>query len=300
LAILPISDRLRRDLNGESHADTVRVQRNTGSAGTWMRIRRQSTRPLPGPRITVPRSSRSSGRFMSINLQDPHRKGKSRRRARCGRRAPGKQCFGAFLGTIALIGLLTSPSNTSAAGGKTHAGNRERIATVKSVEEKILQYTNEERLKRRLPLLQPSDALKYVARRHSGNMCATKRFEHESSRFPRGWQRFETRLKRAGLETGGENIGYQTITRDRDRWARKMVRGWMRSPSHRRNILDPRFRYLGVGVRPCDNRLGYATQLFSRSHGRVEGKGRLRALDGIRQENRYWKARSVQAGRAKH
>ena len=267
---------------------------------------------------------------MSINLPDLNRKGKSQpytllkkrdadRRSRTPllswlcRTARGRDKFsqrrhgtgirlcGAFLGAAALTTLVTWPSLALGSGQKTQTGNRQRVvaASTKSVEDKILDYTNEERRKKNLPLLQSSDALRFVARQHSGNMCSTRDFSHESVHFPKGWQHFATRLKHVGVVTGGENIGYQTITRNRDLWARKMVQGWMRSPSHRRNILEPRFRYLGVGVRPCDNRLGYATQVFSRSHGRVQTKGRLGALDRIRQENRYWKARSVQARRVR-
>ncbi len=287
-------------------------------------------RPLLNPRLPVLKSSRSPGQSMSINLPDLNRKGKSQpstlqkkrdadRRSRtsllpwlcCTARGPdefskrrhgtGIRLFGAFLGAAALTTLVTSPLLALGSGQKTRAGNRQSVAaaSTKSVEDKILDYTNEERRKRNLPLLQSSDALRFVARKHSGNMCSTKHFNHESVRFPKGWRHFATRLKRVGIATGGENIGYQTITRSRDLWARKMVQGWMRSPSHRRNILEPRFRYLGVGVRACDNRLGYATQVFSRAHGRVQTKGRMGALDRIRQENRYWKARSVQARRVK-
>jgi uncharacterized protein YkwD len=267
---------------------------------------------------------------MSINLPDLNRKGKSQpytllkkrdgdlrsrpplsswlsRTARGPdefskkRHGRGVRLFGAFLGTAALTTLLTSPSVALVAGQKTQARNPQSVvaASTNSVEDKILGYTNAERRKRNLPLLQSSDALRFVARKHSGNMCSTKHFNHESVHFPKGWRHFATRLKRVGVATGGENIGYQTIARDRDLWARKMVHGWMRSPSHRRNILEPRFRYLGVGVRACDDRLGYATQVFSRSHGRIQTKGRTHALDRIRQANRYWKAQPVQARRVK-
>jgi uncharacterized protein YkwD len=135
------------------------------------------------------------------------------------------------------------------------------------LEEKIVGYTNKERQKRNLPPLRPSKALRFLARGHSENMCQTGSFRHESDSFPKGWQKFDRRLKRVGLAAGGENIGFQSTTNDPDKWARKMVDGWMKSPLHRKNILDGRFRYLGVGIRPCQNDVGYATQVFSPAHG---------------------------------
>jgi uncharacterized protein YkwD len=43
----------------------------------------------------------------------------------------------------------------------------------------------------------------------------------------------------------------------------------MNSPVHKKNILDPRFRYIGIGVRACRDNVAYATQVFSPEEGRV-------------------------------
>ena len=59
-------------------------------------------------------------------------------------------------------------------------------------------------------------------------------------------------------------------------WAKEVVKGWMNSPPHRRNILNPRYRYLGVGFLGCPNRLGYATQVFSSQAGTI---GQARAYN---------------------
>lgn len=41
-------------------------------------------------------------------------------------------------------------------------------------------------------------------------------------------------------------------------------RGWMRSPDHRRNILEPRFRRMGVAARRGDDGRWYVSQVFGR------------------------------------
>ncbi len=41
----------------------------------------------------------------------------------------------------------------------------------------------------------------------------------------------------------------------------------MNSPPHKKSILEPTHRYLGVGVAPCQNRIAYVTQVFSSDAG---------------------------------
>jgi uncharacterized protein YkwD len=55
-----------------------------------------------------------------------------------------------------------------------------------------------------------------------------------------------------------ENVAYGYDT------GRKVVRGWMHSEGHRRNILNGKFRLLGMAVRRSDNGTPYAAQVFGR------------------------------------
>jgi uncharacterized protein YkwD len=139
-----------------------------------------------------------------------------------------------------------------------------------AIEESILLLTNNERNTRGLPVFHSSSALAYLSKRQSENMCAARSLEHESDVFPNGWKKFTQRLKIAGLTSGAENIAYRTLREKPEKWAKEVVNGWMKSPQHRKNILDPRWRYLGVGVRMCSNRIAYAAQVFSSDPGRVQ------------------------------
>ncbi|MBM3298998.1 MAG: CAP domain-containing protein [Deltaproteobacteria bacterium] len=136
------------------------------------------------------------------------------------------------------------------------------------MEEAILSHTNRERLLRGLTPLAKSSALNFVAREHAKNMCAADCFQHESEEFPAGWRRFGERLQAAGVSSGGENIAYRTIEGTPDAWGKAVVSGWMESPRHKKNVLNPGYRYLGIGVDGCNNRIGYATQIFSSEPGR--------------------------------
>jgi uncharacterized protein YkwD len=138
-----------------------------------------------------------------------------------------------------------------------------------AIESSILLLTNNERKARGLPAFQESFPLAHLATRQSENMCAARSLEHESDAFPNGWKKFTERLKIAGVTSGAENIGYRTLREQPAKWAAVVVKEWMKSPQHRKNILNPRWRYLGVGIRMCANSIAYATQVFSSDPGRI-------------------------------
>jgi uncharacterized protein YkwD len=138
-----------------------------------------------------------------------------------------------------------------------------------AIERSILVLTNNERKAKGLAAFQESYPLTYLAQRQSQNMCSARSLDHESEAFPNGWKKFTDRLKTGGLTSGAENIGYRTLREQPEKWAAAVVSGWMKSPQHRRNILNPRWRYLGVGIRMCANRIAYATQVFSSDPGRI-------------------------------
>lgn len=161
---------------------------------------------------------------------------------------------------------------------RRHAGPARAAGSVQSdltsrqvlaAEDGIMRFTNDVRRRNGLVSFSTSPALVFLARTHSRNMCRKKVFQHESDELPDGWQRFEQRLRVIKVRSGGENIAYHTLLKDTDKWARLVVRGLMNSPEHRKNILNPDYRYLGIGVHPCSNSIGYATQVFSSESGRV-------------------------------
>jgi uncharacterized protein YkwD len=65
------------------------------------------------------------------------------------------------------------------------------------------------------------------------------------------------RIAACGFDaSGGENIAYGYPT------ALAVVRAWLGSPGHRRNIELPRWRYIGVGVASSRSGLKFWTQNF--------------------------------------
>ena len=106
---------------------------------------------------------------------------------------------------------------------------------------------NERRAARGLRRLRLNNRLSRAARRHTRDMVRHRYFAHVSRRG----KDIVDRLYGTGYLGGrfswtvGENLAWGSGGRGTPR---KIVRSWMQSPGHRRNILDPRLRLIGVGI----------------------------------------------------
>jgi len=149
---------------------------------------------------------------------------------------------------------------------KENSLNEEEIRLMES---DIVRFTNRYREKARLQPLKISPALTFLARKQNEHMCANGTLSHESKMFPEGWRKFSDRMQAARVRSAGENIAYSTIGKGAEQWADFIVKGWMKSPGHRKNILNVKFNYLGVAVWECGGKVAYATQVFSADIGRI-------------------------------
>lgn len=104
----------------------------------------------------------------------------------------------------------------------------------------ILAEVNAQRKKAGVPPLGANALLDRAAQRHAEDMLARGYFAHESP----ARKTVRERAREAGYDwrAVGENIAEGQFTVD------EVMRTWMDSPGHRRNILDPDFRELGVGL----------------------------------------------------
>jgi uncharacterized protein YkwD len=131
----------------------------------------------------------------------------------------------------------------------------------RQLERYLKELTNQQRVSAGLRSLAWHEKLAEVARAHSADMLARGFFGH---RNPDGADPGR-RLEQRGLEftAWAENLYELTNGPDDPKAvAASAFRGWMRSSGHRRNILDGRFRYLGIGVSSRDDSLAF-TQLFA-------------------------------------
>jgi len=123
-------------------------------------------------------------------------------------------------------------------------------------EKELLELTNKERARVKLPPLVPDPILCKVARAHSANMAKQGEMRHVlDGKNP------ADRAREAGYDYAkvGENIGVG----EKGAPLEDAVKGWMDSPPHRANILNRRFREIGVGIARNDKGEIYYTQVFA-------------------------------------
>jgi len=103
----------------------------------------------------------------------------------------------------------------------------------------VIRLVNAERAARGLRPLKPARRLMAAAQFHAEYMVKNDCYEHECP----GGPKLIDRLQKAGYVSfrASENIHASPRT------PRDVVSGWMNSPPHRANMLDPRVRHIGVG-----------------------------------------------------
>ena len=114
------------------------------------------------------------------------------------------------------------------------------LRDVELVRAQMLAQVNEVRRKAGAPPLELDPVLQKAAQAHAQDMLARGYFAHKS---PSGTTVRE-RSRQAGYDwrTIGENIAEGQTSVD------EVMKTWMESPGHRKNILEPRFKDLGIGL----------------------------------------------------
>lgn len=121
----------------------------------------------------------------------------------------------------------------------------------------IFELVNRERTRSRLNYLEWDEGLAKVARNFSRQMAHENFFRHAD----RNGRTVVDRARNARWSKIGENLFMCEAV---DNFTSFSVRGWMRSSSHRKNILDREWTGTGVGVyRTRDDRV-FVTQVFIR------------------------------------
>ena len=118
-------------------------------------------------------------------------------------------------------------------------------------EQQVVDLTNQERAKSGLPALKADLELSKVAREKSLDMQKNNYFSHTSPTYGSPFDM----MKQFGItyRAAGENIAMG------QRSPEEVVKGWMNSEGHRKNILSSNFTHIGVGYVAEGN---YWTQQF--------------------------------------
>ena len=143
------------------------------------------------------------------------------------------------------------------------AKGTERLAPLRQdFEQRVLALTNAERRKQGLKALRWEDKLAFAARHHAKDM-ATKDYFNHSSHDRIGGKLvktcdFATRLRAfyGRARFSAENIALGQASPE------EVVRAWLNSPGHRRNMLNPKAEFLGVGYATNAKGRAYWVQNF--------------------------------------
>lgn len=123
-----------------------------------------------------------------------------------------------------------------------------------SIEAEVVRLVNIERQKQGLAPLKQSKELSNVAKTKSEDMAKNNYFNHNSPTYGDPF----SMIKNFGInyKTAGENIAKNYFS------AESVVKGWVNSPGHRENILNPNFGTIGIGYVNI-NGTTYWTQMFT-------------------------------------
>jgi len=153
---------------------------------------------------------------------------------------------------------------------------------ISRLEKQIHDLINLERKKKGLASLDWNKKLSAIARKHSVDMAEKKYFSHFSPegkdflyRYEQGGFRCNIRIG-SEIYLGSENIFqanlYDSVTYANEvayyDWnteadiANQVVRGWMNSALHRKNILTPHWNTEGIGISISADGMVFVTQNF--------------------------------------
>lgn len=138
-----------------------------------------------------------------------------------------------------LAALLVAPTSTTPAHAAT-------IRISASSESQLVRLTNAARAKHNLKAYRVNAELTRVARTHALRMAREDRLYHN----PR------LRYTVTRYRYLGENVGYSPSVAT-------VQRAFMKSPSHRSNILDRDFTQVGIGIAVVGDKI-WVTEVFRR------------------------------------
>ena len=154
-----------------------------------------------------------------------------------------------LLATVAAIGFLAADQESAtAAGGKVNRCSGGKIF-LDANEKRTFVLHNEIRRKHNLPTFCVQPALEKAARDHSEDMIQKDYFSHDTEGRN---ETAEERIKRFGYTPQGysfymigENIALGNGSSGEPD---SIMNSWMKSSDHRHNILNGKFREIGIGV----------------------------------------------------
>ena len=155
---------------------------------------------------------------------------------------------------VSLLVALTCAGAVAAPAGARSSDRTRTVAARDALEAQVLAQVNQVRAQHGLAPLRLARGLTAAADAHSRDMAKRGYFDHDG---PGGWT-FNKRMNRWYPQgshrqwSAGENLLWYSPDVD----AAEAVKMWMQSPGHRRNILFPQWREIGLSAIHVDSAPG--------------------------------------------
>jgi uncharacterized protein YkwD len=164
---------------------------------------------------------------------------------------------GVFHCIVALCALVLSTgaiARDAVVGRESGADIRERVIDLVNAARATGRKCGSTRFAATAPLRSSRD-LDDAAAAHARDMARKNFFDHRGSNGSQP----KDRVLRAGYEPrlSGENIAFGPES------AEEVVAGWLDSPGHCANIMEPRFEHIGVGLSTRKRNRTYWVQTFA-------------------------------------
>jgi uncharacterized protein YkwD len=143
-----------------------------------------------------------------------------------------------ILVALTVLAAVTAPAATPSSSGTQVA--------LTSLQSRVLQKLNEIRAEHGLVPLHLNARLSDAAMQHTREMTQDGYFAHESHDGTVFWRRISRWYGSSGY--GYWSVGENLLWSSPDVDSSQALRLWMRSPEHRENILDARWREIGVAA----------------------------------------------------
>jgi len=132
--------------------------------------------------------------------------------------------------------------------------------------------TNQIRTKLGLQPLLPLAELDQVATLYSQDMATRRFFDHKDPDGLGPQERLSQHLPQLVAKNVGENIALRSLEiKDAKLMAAALMKMWRESNEHYKNLINPEYRHLGVGLYLTEERI-YASQTFSNGVGLLESE----------------------------
>ncbi len=128
------------------------------------------------------------------------------------------------------------------------SGSRQRaeLTSRQALDLGILYRINSIRVSHRLARVSLSTSLEASAALHSREMARTGLFQHASPDGSPFWKRIKRYYPAAGFSNW--DVGENLLWWSPDTTAAHAVSAWLASPPHRKILLDPRYRQVGIAA----------------------------------------------------